>query len=173
MRHHLPAYSQFLDVKNKSWQRRSCGIVALKMVLEYWKTPNTTIPSLSHLIQEGHECGAYIKNIGWKHKGLVDLGKKYGLRGKNYDWAKKKPHEALQKLIHLVTQYPIIASVYRTLIPGTHGNLVVITKITKTHVWYHDPDSHTRKGVRKKTTIKKFTQGWKQRIVLLYSKRKG
>lgn len=60
------------------WQDSSCGVLCLEMVIEYFT--HQQIPT-RELIQKGVKLGAYTDASGWRHQGLVDLGKTYGLTG--------------------------------------------------------------------------------------------
>lgn len=172
MKFKVPPYSQFLDVKNHKWQRKSCGIVSLKMLLDYWsKQFNKTAPSISKLIQEGVKNKGYIPNIGWRHKNLVELVEDYGFGGNNFDWAKVKPSIAFKKLRRYLNKYPLMASIYKNFCPGDNGHLVVITDFKNNFIFYNDPDSKYRKDVAKKIGLKKFLKGWKKRIIIIYPRK--
>src|SRR3989344_2190699 len=91
-----PYYSQWLDVKNPDWQRRACGIAALKMAMDFLE--NVRSSSLRHptskldlddLIKKGVALGAYKPDIGWVHDGLVLLAKEFGFKNSfRKEWSK-------------------------------------------------------------------------------------
>ena len=75
MRYDVPFHSQYEGLTDPHWQWRGCGIVALKMVLDYWNGlngANRTAPTEA-LLHAGLEAGAYRDGIGWTHGGLVAL----------------------------------------------------------------------------------------------------
>jgi len=166
----VPAYSQHLDVKNRAWRHRGCGIVALKMVLDHWhatgRIPRTA--SLPRLIREGTQKSAYLRNVGWVHRGLAMLAGAHGLTGRNYDWAKETPARAFKKLQREARRGPVLASIHRNLNSKNGGHLVVIIGIRDGAVFYHDPDSKTRRGIARRASIKKFLNGWKRRIIAVH-----
>ena len=160
-----PKLSQRIDVKSKYWKSRSCGIVSLKMIMDYWKKPAGGV-GLAALIQNGVKIGAHDKRHGWRHKGLVNLAKKYGYQGQNYDWFKNSPQKAFLKLTKKIG-VPAIASIHSGLNPKKPGHLVVITGIRGKKIYYNDPDSAKRKHVAKVASIEKFLRGWKRRIIIV------
>lgn len=160
----VPRYSQFLDVKSNVWRRRSCGIVAMKMVLDYWRGTART-PSLATLIREGAASHAYLRNAGWRHAGLSALARRHGLAGRRLDWRKLTAVQAFEKLRREAKRAPTITSIHRNLDPKRGGHLVVVTGIEKGTVFYHDPDSKSRRGVARRARTAKFLKGWRRRAI--------
>ena len=165
MHFHVPAYSQYLDVKNRAWKRRSCGIVALKMVMDVLSPKRAKTRTLPRLIKKGVRMGAYIRNVGWSHHGLARIATSFGFRSKNHDWFKESPREAFRKLRRHLARGPVIASIHRNLEPGFSGHLVVVTGFERGIVLYNDPDSRTRHDIPRRAPLKKFLKGWKRRAV--------
>jgi Peptidase_C39 like family len=94
----VPYYSQHLDVTDPYWQDRSCGIVCLKMALEYVhlaakppsedrsalgglaaKSSTTQVPTIDDLILEGAAIGGHDSEYGWIHDRLVSLAHNHGV----------------------------------------------------------------------------------------------
>lgn len=165
----VPAYSQFLDVKDKRWQKRACGMVSLKMIIDYWRAPRSN-PSCDQLIKLGLKQKAFLTNVGWKHKELSQLVSKFGLRGRNFDWVKIKPETAFKKLRSYLKKYPVLASIHKNLDPAKGGHLIVVTGFRNGLVSYNDPDSKARKTVKQTAGLKKFLEGWKRRIIVIQPK---
>lgn len=161
----VPAYSQYVDVKNRAWKRRSCGIVALKMVLDFLAPKRATTLTLPRLIRARTRAHAYIRNVGWSHAGLARIAMRYGFRSKKHDWSSKAPKSAFRSALRALRRGPVIASVYRNLKPGSSGHLVVITGFENNIVFYSDPDSKTRHAIPRKVPLAKFLKGWKRRII--------
>lgn len=172
----VPSYSQFADIGRATWKHRSCGIVCLKMLIDYHgaRDPHTKkSPTTAQLLAEGIRTGAYIKNIGWKHAGLATLAAHYGLRGKNYDWAPLPKRAAEQRFRIALMRGPLIASVHRGLDIQNGGHLVVVTDLKDKTIFYNDPDARIRRGVRRSAPTVRFFAAWKQRIVAVHSQRQG
>jgi hypothetical protein len=169
----VPRYSQYLDVRNSFWQSRSCGIVALKMVLDYWYSIHPLRippPSLPSLIRSAHVHGAYVRNVGWSHRGLVAEARHFGFKGSNFDWASLSARAAFRKLLPLVLRGPVIASVYRNPQIKQGGHLVVITSISRTHVHLLEPAAKSRARISRNLTVSQFLRLWKQRIIVVRSR---
>ena len=164
MRYRVPAYSQWLRIREKNWKPRSCGIIALAMLISYWNKKIAT----KELVITSRRVGAYKKGIGWTHKGLVLTAKKYGLGGNNFDWANLDKKTALKNLKKKLARYPVIASIHHRFNPKKGGHLIVLTGIGKNWVFYNDPDAKKLSAVRKTVSLKKFLTGWKKRIVAIH-----
>src|SRR3989344_6454581 len=88
----VPFYSQSWDLANwknlgyksykdaKYWEESSCGILCLKMAMDYFLTQQgkPLSPSIADLIKEGVKLSAYTHEQGWSHAGLKRLSEKLG-----------------------------------------------------------------------------------------------
>ncbi|MFH0803582.1 MAG: C39 family peptidase [Candidatus Tagabacteria bacterium] len=172
MKFNVPSYSQYLDIKNKEWQDRACGIIALKSILDFWSDENKKIyPDGDKLVEIGLELNAYIPDIGWRHKELVDIAKSLDLDGKNFDWFKKTPEEAFQKMFPYLEKYPLAASVHPLFeTQNQGGHLVVLTGFENNILYYNDPASEIREEIAQEIPLDNFLKGWKRRIIAIYPK---
>lgn len=161
----VPAYSQYLDVHLRGWPRRACGIVALKMLLDYL-SPRTRRMSIDNLIAFGLAREAYIPGVGWKHHGLAKLAEEFGLQGMNYDWADSSPETAFARMKRH-TRLPLLASVHKHFNPKNGGHLIVVIKAEKGFVYYHEPASHSRTRIPRTVDMPTFLSGWKRRIIVV------
>ena len=169
MKFDTPGYSQFLDVEDEEWKDRCCGILSLKMLLDYWGGQSNISPEdVESLIGEGLEIGAYIPDIGWKHKELVELAQNHGLDGEDFDWMDEHPDVALNKVIPHLSEHPIIVSIHKDLIEGNSGHLVVLTGYEDGQIFYNDPDAKTRGDIERSAPLQKFLDGWKRRVVVVH-----
>jgi ABC-type bacteriocin/lantibiotic exporter with double-glycine peptidase domain len=169
MKFETPKYSQHLDVEESDWQDKSCGILCLKTLLDYWGEKEG-IPhrDADELIQEGLSIDGYIPGVGWKHKELVELARQHGFDGENLEWPDEHPDVAFNKAVPHLMEHPIMASVHKNLIEGNGGHLVVVTGYEDGKIFYNDPDSELRDDVERSVTLKEFLDGWKQRIVVIH-----
>lgn len=165
----LPRYSQFLDVREPSWRRSACGIVALQMVLDaYREPPARSAPArIGALIRAGTKMGAYDSRHGWRHAGLVRLARSRGFRARRFDWAHFTPARSVRLLQQEVSAGPVVASVHRNLVPGESGHLVVVLRVNARTVLYYDPDVRTRKQIARRVSLNRFRKGWKRRGIVV------
>lgn len=89
----------------KHWENRSCGIICLKMVIKALK--QDLMPTTKELIEVGLKKHAYDERKGWIHRGLLEIGKEYGLNGN-----RESIGEDTEKIReHLIKKQIVIASV--------------------------------------------------------------
>ena len=158
----VPFYSQFKDIHMASWQKVSCGIASLAMIIDYYS--DDTI-SVDMFLKEGISAGAYDKNNGWIHTGLISLAKKYNLIGVSYDLASLGGDLALAKLKVYLNDGPVMASIHYKFNPKSKiPHLVVIDGIKDDIVYYNDPAG---KSGENKISIADFQKGWKKRVIVL------
>lgn len=106
----VPYYSEFEEIDGVTshidfFKRRSCGIVSLKMVLDFIsRQTNRKIVKIDYLIKVALAEGAYVlengghKDYGWQHAGLVRTVQKLGFLGyRRKYFIQKKDLEHLQK----------------------------------------------------------------------------
>ncbi|MCB9806089.1 C39 family peptidase [Candidatus Nomurabacteria bacterium] len=157
----IPFYSQHsLDIE-ESWRPRCCGVVCVKMIIDFLCDQNLT-PTTNELIQEGVAMGGY-ESRGWYSDALVRLLRNYGLvaycqefRSLHFDQDQKTFEEqnldnrmlrkGIEKIIsEMKWEIPVIAS----FTPGFNGNgsnhLVTLTGYVEDGVgiegfYFHDPN---------------------------------
>ena len=167
----VPPNSQLADIKNAYWKKRSCGVVALKMVLAYErKSSDVIIPSLQALLEKGISIRAFTTKNGWSHCGLTKLARVYGFRGKNFDWFKKSDVYAFKKMLFYLAKGPLIISIHKNFNSHDVGHLIVLTGFENSKIFYNDPYSKIRSNVPKIISVRKFLKGWKRRIIVVYPK---
>ena len=158
----VPFYSQFSDISSVGWQKLSCGIADLAMIINFYK-PGAVLPET--LLREGIHRGAFIAGAGWSHRGLVNLARPYGLEGKSYDFSSLSKDDAFSRLVKFLEEGPLIASVYYTFDPKSPiPHLVVIDGVDQGFIYYNDPAG---REANQKISINSFLQGWKKRIIVI------
>jgi ABC-type bacteriocin/lantibiotic exporter with double-glycine peptidase domain len=165
MPHKIIPLSQFLDVKKRGWKNKSCGIVSLAMVLNWW-IPNFNL-SCDELLDLALKENAYLKGVGWKHKELALLVKKFNLRGKNFDWFYEDNEKAFKKFLNFLKRGPVIVSIYKNFKNSEGGHLIVALKVDKSFVYFLEPKAKKREKIFQKVSIQKFKNGWKRRIIVI------
>lgn len=158
----VPFYSQFKDITSSTWQKVGCGVTSLAMIIDYY---NSEAISVNKLLTQGVAMGAYQKNAGWTHKGLVSLSKKYGLDGNNYDLSKLSGEVAFSQFKDFLKDGPVIASVhYKFDVKSTIPHLVVINGIDGDTLYYNDPAA---KVGEKKISMADFQKAWKKKFIVV------
>lgn len=166
----VPHYAQYLDVKKDFWKKRSCGIVSLGMVLDYY---GKNVP-VDLLIKEGKAIGGYLKGIGWKHDAIVEIAKKYGF--KSY----RKEDEKIENVLKSVANdEPVIVSIYKNFDTKNGGHLAVLTGYYYDEtdnelvgVYLNDPIGFPYKFKNQFVKIDTFMRGWKKRAIYISSDKK-
>lgn len=165
----VPYYSQSSDIKDKKWQGQACGIVSLKMVMDFFKRSNL---NLENLIEEGLEEKGFVENVGWVHSGLIKIARKHNFYGwrrkfllspkdleglKGDDYSLKEIEAQNQDLLEegifnlaksIANNCPVIVSVPRGFQKKGFGHLIVLTGVKNWNggskadgFFYNDPDN--------------------------------
>lgn len=148
------------------WAWRSCGIVALQMVLR--GVLDKKFKNIMELIEEGLEIGGYEfeGDLGWYHSSLIRLAQKYGLKGKL-----KKYLSASGLGLLIVKNNYILASV-KSKKRGGHLIVVYGVRLKKEGLvegfWIHDPISYESNGEAKYMKKQVFEEQFKGRVIMLY-----
>lgn len=164
----IPLVSQERDVKDKKWKKKSCAICSMKMMIGFSNHKHLDI-ELGQLINEAIKLGGYLKGIGWKHKTVSDLAKKYGHK---LNFIKKFPKTIqekskwLKKLENrIIGGKPVMVSIYYKLNKKNGSHIVVVNGVRKNGkltLGYHiqDPDDRF-KGHNYFISKDEFLLGWR------------
>lgn len=178
MRFNVPFVSQYDDLADPEWQWRGCGIVALKMVLDFWyeqDSRNETL-DLNELHQKGLNSGAYRDGIGWTHRGLVDIVQSLGYESYNRDWAPNGPtpktaEQAFQALVLELDCGPVLASVYSGFEPVRGGgHITVVTGMEDDLIFLNDPEQQNALEGKRALTLRSFLKAFKRRYIVIIPK---
>jgi hypothetical protein len=171
----VPFSSQYADLGDHEWRARGCGVASLKMMMDFWHGRNAAnrTASLDELLRAGLAIGAHMKDIGWTHRGLVELAKQYGYEGYNMDLAPQSPNpktldQAWTSLVHELERGPVMVSVWRYFEPEPHGgHMVVVTGWDGQLVALNDPIEMSEREGRKLLALESFLHAFKQRYVVI------
>lgn len=167
----IPFISQYLALSDE-WQERGCGLVALKIVLDYWHSKNEnniTLP-LADLLELALALGAYHEGIGWSHAGLAELASQLGYRA----WNRDLPHEfkgvnATQALIVLredIVNGPVLVSIWKNYDKEQKGGHIVIAHaVNENEIAVIDPEKTDEADGRYNVTVADFSNGFKMRSI--------
>lgn len=167
----IPFISQYLALPSE-WQERGCGIVALKIVLDYWhsKDENNTSLPLEDILELALALGAYKEGIGWSHSGLAELAAQLGYRA----WNRDLPHEfkgvtptqAIMILREDIANGPVLVSIWKNYDPTQKGGHIVVAHAMNTHeIAVIDPEKKDEADGRYTMTIADFEKGFKMRSI--------
>jgi uncharacterized protein YvpB len=162
--HKIPGISQHLHIKKECWQRKSCGIAGLAMILRHLGKN----VSADQVLEKGLELNAYLENIGWKHRGLADIAGTYGFKAKNFDLAAETNEIAFKKFLDYLDGVPVLVSVHLDFDPQKGGHLITVTGFSKNTIFYNEPNSKTHREIRKSISLECFLSGWKRRFIVVY-----
>ncbi|MCA9357286.1 C39 family peptidase, partial [Candidatus Kaiserbacteria bacterium] len=156
----VPFYSQFTDISAPEWRGVGCGIASLAMLIEFYE-PNQV--SVDALLKQGIANGAFLKDAGWTHAGLINLSRKFGLAGESYSLADSSMEMAFHKLESVLEDGPVMASVHYTFDPQNPiPHLVVVNGVSDGKVYYNDP---AEEAGGSSISIAKFKSAWKKRYI--------
>lgn len=170
-RYIVPEYSQYLDIRSKQWNWRSCGIVSLFMVLAFWD-PTLKRTDIPRLIKYGIASGAYREGVGWTHQGLLDMATALGFVGKRFDLFKRDDDAAFKTLLTHLKKGPVIVSIYKDFDPQKGGgHLLVVTgykeQNNKITIFIADPDARDHAQIGYAIPKTKLFKGWKRRFIAI------
>ena len=137
----------------------------LKTLFDYWGGRKD---SLSALIRDGVRRDAYsARRGGWIHAGLVELARSRGFSARAADYASLSFERAFSALRRDLKKGPLIVSVRKDFRPAAGGHLIVLFAVRGNRIFYNEPASRTRRGIRRSAGQKTFAQGWKQRYIVV------
>jgi uncharacterized protein YvpB len=183
----VPYFSQHSDLVPKNWRNISCGIVAVKMILDFFVKKS---PEISFLIDEGIAIDGFVEN-GWQHESLVRLLRNHGIMSYAQEFrsisiqiddvhgvtklsGKKKnnlQNIGIQKIFSKISLgLPVIVSVLPNFNHNKHSHLILITGYDNKNkiIYYHDPDAREGKDIKSaKIKVKEFLKYWRNLAIFL------
>lgn len=186
----IPYYSQHLDVQDESWRSRSCGILCLKMAMDFYSLKSgLEISSADDLINEGLYIEGNVPAYGWAHNHLVLLARNHGFmaypqefRSNKIDYVNKIEEmsgyeeiltgKGIEKIISsLENKCPVIVSIFKNFKEMDKFHMVLLTGFEDEGdeikgFYYHDPDSMDREeGKHKFVPTSTFKKYWRKMAI--------
>lgn len=167
----LPLCDQFDTAHDPAWAYRMCAICSLWMLLKH-RDPSFAVAPME-LVRQALAKNAYLENIGWRHWGIVQLAKDYGL---NLKYAEKFFYSPEEKEIgakiisdDIKKNRPVIVSVFHHLNPAKGSHMVVVHGMQEFNgkpigYYIQDPDASFR-GHNYFLTKEEFFSGWRGGLI--------
>ncbi|MFH0846053.1 MAG: C39 family peptidase [Patescibacteria group bacterium] len=166
----VPYYSQHDESLDEHWQKRMCGLVCLKMVLDFYKVQT---PDLKKFLELALQKEAYHNPNGWIHDKLLEIAKDFG-RKNSY---RKEKIEDIHELVNfLMENKPVIVSIrakkFKEEFDGKFHQVVLVGlerdeqgKILG--FYYHDPDYLNQEGKNLFVSLEDFEQYWRKMAIFI------
>jgi len=138
----IPYYSQHLDVSDESWRSRACGILCLKMAMDFYGKDKKDI---IEMIKLGVDKEGYSPS-GWKHDVLVDIAKEFGFSAFRKEYRDREEEGIKDILDFLKKGCPVMVSAVKNFSEKDKFHMVLLTGFEGEGdeikgFYYHDPDS--------------------------------
>ncbi len=174
--HLVNIINQVTDTGDDAWNKYSCGICVLKMLMVFRK-PELQSMSIKTLIGQALERGGYIENVGWRHQHLVDPAGSYGVpmsfQKEFFNTSEKKKIGV--KIINnkIRSGLPVAVSVLKEFNIPDSAHLVVVEGLVRLGPFvrgYKIVDPYPGKRGNKYVVSKKeFLAGWRGGMIWLAS----
>ncbi len=173
----VPYYSQKIDVSDPHWKERACGILSLKMLLDFLGV-KTSSPDES--IQQGEIASAY-GEWGWTHAGLVSVASSYGVAMKRKEFrsqdsveAEKLLKEGINELVLSIEKgKPVLISAIKKWVEIKKFHMMVLVGFEMDEgvlkgFYCHDPDAYTpHEGKDQFVLIETFKKHWRRMAIFV------
>ena len=173
----VPYYSQKIDASDPHWKDRACGILCLKMLLDFLGT-KTSLPD--DFIQTGVTAGAY-GEWGWTHTGLVSVASLFGITMRRKEFraqdsveAGKLLKEGIDELVLSIEKgKPVLISAIKKWVETKKFHMMVLVGFEMDEgvlkgFYYHDPDAYTpHEGKDQFVPIETFKKHWRRMAIFL------
>lgn len=156
---------------------RACGIVALKMVLDFYlpaQAGKKNIPPIMELIETCSKTGGYGKS-GWFHDALVSLAKSFELEACRKE--KMDAEEGTGEIINSLKEgKPVLISAVKYILGQTKFHMVVATGFEEkggvvSGIYYHDPEATDKeRGQHIFVGLDTFKREWRKMAIFVSPK---
>lgn len=169
----VPHFAQYIDVEEPHWKERTCAIVSLVMILNYYGKD----VEVEEAMERGFKIpvkdpklgivGGYDPNFGWRHDAIVGLAQYYGFE------SYRTENDSIEHLLEsLAKDEPVMVNIYKNFDPKEGGHLAVLTGYyvnEKTgeiiSLFVNDPVGVPYKYKNQGIPYDVFMQGWKKRAI--------
>jgi len=167
----VPRYSQHAENVPLDWRKRSCGIVALKMALDYFGIGENV--SVAEMIHDGVKLGGYIDGVGWRHDTLVRLAEGIGARV----WREEFKNNINAGVVELKNKLkngvvPIVSVATNHADASTYHLVTLIgyedsdsKDVGDGNFYYNDPAN--KKGEESRVSTSDFARSWRGLVVFV------
>ena len=169
MKLEVPYYSQHRDIKDKYWQSRACGVVCLKMILDFYQnrggvTP-TVLVSLDEFLEIALKKEAFGKS-GWIHEKLLALAESFGVQA----YRKEKMQNEDELKDFLDKGNPVIVSIKNQRFSPKFENKfhqIVLTGYDEKGFYYNDSDYQDEDGKNLFVDKETFGKYWRKMAIFI------
>ena len=166
----IPYYSQYRDVEDKNWQKKACGLMCLKMVLDFY---GAETPTSDDFLKMALEKKAFGEN-GWIHDELLEIAFDFGVEADRKEFENKEIGVEFA-LNFLGQEQPIIVSVAKKFKYPGKFHQVVLTGFEMDDkeakgFYYNDPDYQGEsEGKNLFVSIDIFKKNWRKMAIFTRS----
>jgi len=161
----VPYYSQYRDIKDKDWQPRACGLVCLKMILDFYEVDT---PEINQFLKVAIERKSFGKS-GWIHDKFLELAKSYSLEAFRKEF--NDTEEGIRFIIDFLQQTgPVIVSLKaKKFLPEFENKFhqIVLTDYNTKGFYYNDPDYLDEEGKNLFVKISDFKKYWRKLAIFI------
>jgi hypothetical protein len=183
----VPYYSQHTDIKGDYWQKRACGAICMKMVLDFYNANDEFSPH--DFVQMALKKNAYGPS-GWIHDKLIEIAKDSGVKAcrlefkpKNSDEADRLFNQGVNTILKFIDgDRPVIASAIKRWIELKKFHMVILTGYERDKplnpsdgqegnlkgFYYIDPDfNNAEEGKDLFVDIETFKKYWRRMAIFV------
>lgn len=168
----VPYYSQWKDITDINWQKRSCGLLCLYSAIRFYKNDFNLSPEA--FLEEALRKEAFGKS-GWVHDKLVALSCERGVPAKRVEFRGKTPEETKRLIETAFEDFTQSLEAGQLIIISTIRNWKEKDKFHQVLLvgfegpkeaplgWYvHDPDAKSEtEGAYQYISHEKFKEGFR------------
>ena len=170
----VPLCDQWKDTKNRKWAGKTCAICSLKMVLSCQSEKIADLPVMD-LVNFGLSLDGFIDKIGWRHKSLVEIAGRYGVKmdfQKKFLYTPEEKEKGLKFINrNIAKEKPVMVSILNQKKNGGHMVVIngfVVKKEEVVGYYILDPNSKNSRNKNKYFLDKrKFLTSWRGGILWL------